>query len=63
MKPTDRQIITRAIELLTGGLLISALPGELQKEFNITGPTAWKMATEAVKEMRDNEQPNHDQQI
>ena len=50
--PTDRHIISQAIELLRAGLLPSAVPARLMAEFKITSVRARRLAGAAVKEWK-----------
>ena len=51
-KPTDRQIIARALVLLDSGLLASALPGRLMGEFSLSPEQAKRLAQVAIRERR-----------
>lgn len=56
-RPTDREIITRGVELLNAGVLASGLPNWLQIEFGLTPEKARKMATEAIKRHKKDTKP------
>jgi len=51
-KPTDRQILTRALELLAEGLLVSLLPARLMLEFHLSQERAARLASEAIRQRR-----------
>jgi hypothetical protein len=54
---TDRQIVTRAVELLKGGLLISNLPDKLMEEFGLSAEHADDLAAAALRRMRKDTKP------
>lgn len=51
-RPSDREIITRALELLRAGSLPSALPGRLMTEFGLTPEKAAEMTGRAISRHR-----------
>lgn len=51
-RPTDRQIITRALALLRAGILASSIPGRLIDEYSLTPEKARELAGEAIKRRR-----------
>jgi len=51
-KPTDKEVITRALELLKAGILASAIPARLMDEFGISPERARKLAGKAVEEWK-----------
>lgn len=48
-QPTDREIIARALELLSEGLLLSFLPQFLMREFGISAERAQRLAIQALR--------------
>lgn len=54
-KPTDYQIIDRALVLLDEGHLLSLLPAQLMSEFNISGERARKLTMAALKQRQNPE--------
>lgn len=48
-RPTDRQMITRALTLLRAGVLSSNLPNRLMEDFSLTPDKAREMAGKALE--------------
>jgi hypothetical protein len=49
-KPTDREIVTRGLEMLRYGTLPSVLPGRLMDEFGLTPERARELAGKAIEQ-------------
>lgn len=47
--PTDAEIISRALELLRAGVLVSGIPQALIAEFGITAARARRLVGAAIK--------------
>lgn len=58
--PTEAQIIQEGVEILSAGLLASALPQSLIEEFGITPERARKLAGEALQRYKK-QQENKDE--
>ena len=56
-RPTDREIITRAVELLQGGLLLSVLLQKLMEEFGLSADHADDLAAAALRRRRQDTKP------
>jgi hypothetical protein len=53
-QPTDAAILARAVALLQSGLLASALPGRLMREFNLSPDRARRLAQQAMESRAKN---------
>lgn len=51
-RPTDREIISFAMDLLRAGILASALPGRLMDEYGLTPERAAEMTGKAISRHR-----------
>ena len=56
-RPTDGQVVARALELLAAGLLPSVLPSALMNEFGLTAEQAGDLASDAIKRHEKKKEP------